>query len=57
MTDPTRVVQRGLIGSLRGLTPVAASPTECRRPPSYHAHSYPNSPATSASFHVERRVS
>jgi hypothetical protein len=56
MTYPARVMQRGLIGSARGLTPVADSPTEYRSLPNSHAHSYPNPPATSASFHVERRV-
>ena len=56
MTYPARVVQRGLIGSTRGFTLAADSPTEYRSLPNSHAHSYPNSPATSASFHVERRV-
>jgi len=56
MTYRARVVQRGLIGSTRGFTPAADSPREYRSLASSRAHSHPNSPATSTSFHVERRV-
>jgi len=56
MTYPARVVQRAPIGSTRGFTPAADSPTEYRSLPNSRAHFHPNSPATSTSFHVERRV-